>query len=78
MLEYLHQSIPGVEVDRTTFARMRGLEGQAAKAEGIEIAAELIERLRGIPGVAGIHLMAPGWETEAVPAIVDRAGVSGR
>jgi methylenetetrahydrofolate reductase (NADPH) len=75
MLRHMHENIPGVEVDHETFARMRGLEGDAAKAEGVEIAAEVIERLRALPGVAGVHLMAPGWETEAVPAIVARAGL---
>jgi methylenetetrahydrofolate reductase (NADPH) len=73
MLQFMHEKIPGVEVDDATFARMEGLEGDDAKAEGIAIAAELIERLRTVPGVAGVHLMAPGWETEAVPRIVDAA-----
>ena len=76
MLEHLHRNIPGVEVDSATFARMDGLEGDAAKAEGVEIAADLIEQLRSIPGVAGVHLMAPGWETEAVPWLVERAGMA--
>jgi methylenetetrahydrofolate reductase (NADPH) len=73
MLQHMHRNIPGVEVDPTTFARMDGLEGPAAKAQGIEIAAGLVEQLREIPGVAGVHLMAPGWETEAVPQIIERA-----
>jgi methylenetetrahydrofolate reductase (NADPH) len=76
MLEHLHRNIPGVEVDDGTFARMDGLEGDAAKVAGVEIAADLIEQLRSIPGVAGVHLMAPGWETEAVPWLVDRAGLA--
>ncbi|HKO28251.1 MAG TPA: methylenetetrahydrofolate reductase [Solirubrobacteraceae bacterium] len=76
MLEHLHRNIPGVEVDAATFARMDGLEGDAAKAEGIAIAADLIEQLRSVPGVAGVHLMAPGWETEAVPWLVERAGLA--
>ena len=75
MLRHMHENIPGVEVDDATFARMEGLEGSAAMAAGIEIACDLVERLREIPGVAGVHLMAPGWETEAVPAIVARANL---
>jgi 5,10-methylenetetrahydrofolate reductase len=75
MLEHLHHKIPGVEVDDATFARMDGLEGDAAKVEGIEVAAEVIERLRSTPGVAGIHVMAPGWETEAVPLLMERVGL---
>jgi 5,10-methylenetetrahydrofolate reductase len=71
MLQYMHDKIPGVEVDDATFARMRGRTGDAAKAEGIAIGAEIVGRLRSVPGVGGVHLMAPGWETEAIPAIVD-------
>src|SRR6201994_2164918 len=53
MLEYLHERIPGVEVDDATFARMRGLEGEAAKDEGVRIAADVISRLRDVEGAGG-------------------------
>jgi 5,10-methylenetetrahydrofolate reductase len=69
-LRYMHDRIPGVAVDDATFARMRGLDGPRARDEGIAIAAEIIARLREIPEVAGVHLMAPGWEVEAVPRVV--------
>ena len=75
MLRHMHDNIPGIEVDDATFARMEGLEGDAAKAAGIEIAVEVVNRLREVPGVAGVHLMAPGWEAEAVPQVVRGAGV---
>jgi methylenetetrahydrofolate reductase (NADPH) len=75
MLTHMHERIPGVEVDDATFARMEGLSGDAATAMGIELAAELIGRLRQVPGVSGVHLMAPGWESVAVPAVVQAAGL---
>jgi methylenetetrahydrofolate reductase (NADH) len=75
MLTYMHERIPGVEVDDATFARMEGLTGDAATAAGIEIAAELVQRVREVPGVSGVHLMAPGWESVAVPAVVRAAGL---
>ncbi len=78
MLEYLHERIPGVEVDDATFARMRGLEGDAAKDEGVRIASDVISRLREIDGVAGVHIMAPGWEVEAVPRVTEAAGLAAR
>jgi methylenetetrahydrofolate reductase (NADPH) len=78
MLEYLHERIPGVEVDDATFARMRGLEGEAAKDEGVRIASDVIVRLREIDGVAGVHIMAPGWEVEAVPRVTEAAGLAAR
>jgi methylenetetrahydrofolate reductase (NADPH) len=70
MLRYMHERIPGVEVDDATFARMEGLEGEAAKRAGIEIAVDVVARLRVLPHVGGVHLMAPGWEAEAVPAVL--------
>lgn len=75
MLRRMHDRIPGVEVDDETFARMDGLEGEDAKGVGIEIAVDVIRKLREIPGVAGVHIMAPGWEAEAVPRVTAAAGV---
>ena len=75
MLRFLHERIPGVEVDDRTFARMDGLEGLDAKQEGIRIAADVIIALRGLEGVAGVHIMAPGWEVEAVPQVTALAGL---
>jgi 5,10-methylenetetrahydrofolate reductase len=76
MLQYMHDHIPGIEVDAATFERMSGLEGAAAKDAGIAIAVDIVARLRELPDVAGVHLMAPGWEAEAVPLVVDGAGLS--
>lgn len=75
MLRHMHDNIPGIEVDDATFARMEGLDGDAAKAAGIEIAVEVVTRLREVPGVRGVHLMAPGWEAEAVPQVVAGARI---
>jgi methylenetetrahydrofolate reductase (NADPH) len=75
MLRHLHDNVPGVEVDNTTFERMDGLEGDDAKTAGIQIAVDTVRRLRGVQGVAGVHLMAPRWEAEAVPAVVAGAGL---
>jgi methylenetetrahydrofolate reductase (NADPH) len=74
MLQHMHDNIPGIEVDKATFERMEGLDGEDAKAAGIEIAAEIVARLGETAGVAGVHLMAPGWEAEAIPKIVRASG----
>jgi len=47
---------------------------EAWKAEGIKICVELIQQLREIEGVAGVHIMAIEWE-EAVKPIVECAGL---
>jgi 5,10-methylenetetrahydrofolate reductase len=75
MLRHMHDNIPGIEVDDATFARLEGLEGDAAKEAGIDVAVDVIRRLREVPGVAGVHLMAPGWEAEAVPRVVELAAL---
>ena len=75
MLRHMHDNIPGVEVDDATFSRMEGLAGDEAKAAGVEIAVDVARRVREVPGVAGVHIMAPGWEAEAVPRVVEGAGL---
>ena len=74
-LEHMHNNIPGVEVDDATFARLAGLAGDAAKMAGVQVAADVISRLREVPGVAGTHIMAPGWEAEAVTRVIDMIGI---
>ncbi len=46
----------------------------AWQAEGIQICIDLIQQLREIEGVAGVHIMAIEWE-EAVKPIVENAGL---
>jgi methylenetetrahydrofolate reductase (NADPH) len=47
---------------------------QAWQEEGICICIELIQQIRAVKGVAGVHIMAIEWE-EAVKAIVEGAGL---
>jgi len=49
----------------------------AWQAEGIQICVELIQQIRAIKGVAGVHIMAIEWE-EAVKPIVEGAGLGVR
>ena len=43
----------------------------------MKICLEIIEQVRAIPGVHGIHIMAVGWE-DMVPTIVQEAGLMPR
>ena len=47
---------------------------KAWRKEGIDICVELIQQLKEIEGVAGVHIMAIEWE-EAVKPIVEGAGL---
>jgi len=73
MARYMQSSVPGVYVPEEVVNRMKG--AKVAKEEGIKIALEAIEQLRQVPGVHGIHIMAVGWEEEAVPALVEKSGL---
>jgi methylenetetrahydrofolate reductase (NADPH) len=46
----------------------------AWREEGVKITVELIEQLRHVVGVAGIHIMSIEWE-EGVGIIAERAGL---
>lgn len=77
-LEHMHRHIPGVEVDSETFARLKDLSGEDAKAAGVAVAADVIKQVRKLPGVSGVHIMAPGWEVEAVTRVTEAAGLRDR
>lgn len=53
-----------------------GVDGSAngARQEGLRAAAETIQRIREIPGVAGVRVVAPGGE-EAISEIAAKAGL---
>jgi len=72
MARYMKENVPGVYVPDQIIKRMEGTK--SGKEEGLKIAVELIQQIREIKGVHGIHIMAVGWE-DAVPQIVERAGL---
>jgi methylenetetrahydrofolate reductase (NADPH) len=71
--QYMNNEVPGVTIPEKLMNRMEAA-GDGASEEGVQIALELIEAIKGKQGVHGIHLMAVGWE-EIVPRIVSEAGL---
>jgi 5,10-methylenetetrahydrofolate reductase len=72
MARYMRDYVPGVSVPDEVVTRMEG--AKSAKDEGLKIALEIIDQIKEISGVHGVHIMAVGWE-EVVPQIVERAGL---
>lgn len=70
---YMNNEVPGVFVPEKLLKRMEAA-GDGAEEEGVQIALELLERIKGKQGIHGIHIMAVGWE-EIVPRIVTEAGI---
>jgi methylenetetrahydrofolate reductase (NADPH) len=73
MAQYMHNEVPGVSIPEPLLKRLEDA-GDGIQEEGIAIALELIEAVRKLEGVNGIHLMAVGWE-DIVPRIVTEAGL---
>jgi 5,10-methylenetetrahydrofolate reductase len=71
---YLRDQVPGVDVPDVVIGRMASVPPEAQKEEGIRIALEIVETVREIPGISGIHLMTINHE-EAIPRVVHGAGL---
>ena len=65
-------TLPGWSVPDAVLDRIRGARDQ--RAEGIAVAAEMVQAVRTLPGVRGIHLMGLG-PTSAVPEVAHTAGL---
>jgi methylenetetrahydrofolate reductase (NADPH) len=73
----MKNSVPGITVPDELIERIKGVPKDKQVDEGIKIACEQIEELRGVKGVAGVHLMLIEWE-HMVPRMVQEAKLSPR
>lgn len=74
MARYMKNNVPGMDVPDEMIERMKGTPKEKQAEEGIKICVESIQKLREMPGVRGIHIMAIEWE-EKVAEIVKAAGL---
>ncbi|NMH81246.1 methylenetetrahydrofolate reductase [Pseudonocardia xinjiangensis] len=72
--EFIRTKVPGVHVPDEVGRRLRGVPADRVAAEGVTLCVETIQALREIPGVAGVHVMAFGYE-RGIPEILERAGL---
>jgi methylenetetrahydrofolate reductase (NADPH) len=70
--EWMRKNVPGMHVPDALIARLAGAKDQAR--EGREICIELIQTIREMRGVHGVHIMAYRQEV-SVAEIVDRSQV---
>jgi homocysteine S-methyltransferase len=66
--EYLHNEVPGITVPDAVRARMKGKEKEEGAAEGLAIARELIDAVRG--RIDGFYIIAPFGRTAPAAALV--------
>lgn len=69
---YLRNHLAGIVVPDCIVERMEQAEDEVR--EGVTVAAELVNELLSIEGVAGVHLMSVNW-TKAIPWVIEQAGL---
>ena len=83
MARYMNASVPGIDVVEWMMERLsaaaaegkeKGVKGLPAKA-GIEMAAEMIQKIKEEKICDGVHLMTIGAEKN-IPTILEKAGVN--
>ncbi|MFP3879773.1 MAG: methylenetetrahydrofolate reductase [Dehalococcoidia bacterium] len=72
--KYMKTRVPGMDVPDSVVVRLQGVPKEEVAREGIKLCVDIIEQVREIEGVTGIHVMAIEWE-EAVPEILRAAGL---
>jgi methylenetetrahydrofolate reductase (NADPH) len=72
--EYMRTKVPGVLIPDEIVERLRKTPADRQREEGKRICVEIIEQVREIEGVAGLHIMAYKQQ-DLVPEIVAEAGL---
>lgn len=75
MLRYMNANVPGISVPDELIERMKSADDP--KSEGMNVTIELIESVKSMPGVRGVHLQAIESE-DILPEVVERAGLMPR
>ena len=72
MTERMRFHVPGVDIPKEIYDRMKNTTD--SKKEGYEIALEIINEIKKIKGVHGLHITALFWE-DIIPSLVKEAGL---
>ncbi|MEZ5447667.1 MAG: methylenetetrahydrofolate reductase [Thiolinea sp.] len=72
--EWIRSNVAGVHIPDSVVKRLAGAQNQ--KQEGVNLCVDLINEVKEIEGVHGVHIMAYRQE-HTVPEIVERTGVLG-
>jgi methylenetetrahydrofolate reductase (NADPH) len=67
---WMRENLFGTIISDDIVARLEAATDPAA--EGVQVCLDLIEEFAAIPGVSGVHVMAPGQDA-AVPGVLEQA-----
>ena len=74
-LTHMRDNVPGMRIATEYIDRMEPIRDKdTAMEEGVRIAVEIMQQLKEIPGIAGIHIMPVMWES-ITPRLVKEAGL---
>ncbi len=68
---WMNDNLVGVSVPESVIRRIEGADDQAE--EGLKICVELIEIYKEMPGVSGVHIMAPAQSPQRIADVIDEA-----
>jgi methylenetetrahydrofolate reductase (NADPH) len=72
--EFMRTKVPGVHIPDTVVERLAKTPKARKREEGMQICTEIIQQVREIEGVHGVHVMAYRQE-ETVAEIIQRSGI---
>lgn len=70
---WMNDNLYGVTIPDETIMRMEGADDESA--EGLTICVELIQAYEQMPGVSGVHVMAPAQKPERAAEAIEASGV---
>lgn len=73
-VRYLRDEVPGIDVPEEVLVRMASVPEERQWDEGVRIATEIVQEVRELPGVRGVHLMAIRNQ-EGIDAVLEGAGL---
>ncbi|MBM3935069.1 MAG: methylenetetrahydrofolate reductase [SAR202 cluster bacterium] len=72
--EWMRTNVPGIVIPDAIIERLNGVEKKKQRTEGKKVCIEIIQEVKEIAGVSGVHVMAYKQE-ELVAEIVEQAGL---
>jgi methylenetetrahydrofolate reductase (NADPH) len=72
--EWMRSHVPGVIIPDEVIRRLKGVPADQQREEGKRICIEIIQQVREVEGVSGVHVMAYRQE-ELVAEIIEEAGL---
>ena len=73
-IRYLRDQVPGIDVPDEVVRRIEAVPAERQHEEGVVMTLEIVEQIRTIPGLSGVHLMSIK-NVEAILRVIEDAGL---